>query len=300
MTEEPLILHLGVYKTATTSLQRLLHHQRRALADAGWDVYAGTFDRMYDVIRLLHDYLRGGDDLHAARLALMQILSRDAPRKFVSEEMLLGDMQAGPNLYGGQLSRFISVLESLRLPPCHVIFVVRRLDRLLESFYLHNYAVGHTHVSISEFYTNLDLSCLSWNEILERLRISPAVGRLSVLPYELIQTAPEQYAGAFFEASGIRHILSTLDLPRDNPSITTTGYRLLQALHREAIPDDVKVGIIKCMENWLRQAPGEAPDSLGEMRHDLMRAWADDTHALFARWLPDAPREVLSYYLRED
>lgn len=297
MVDRRLVLHLGVFKTATTSLQRLLHHYRPLLAAHGWDSYAGTYDRMYDVIRLLHDFLRGNGDLHGAKLALAQLLTSEALYKVVSEEMLLGDMQAGSNLFGEHLPRFLQALEALALPPAHVVFVVRRIDRLLESYYLHNYAVGFSSASFSNYYATFNLEHLNWLEVIEAIRNSPAVGRVSVIPFELCRISPEHYTDAFFSACGLAHCLPRVALPRENSSFSDEAYRLVQTIQGGSWPEETKIALIKRIEPVLRDAPGESPDFLGDTRHHLLNSWAESSRALFAQWMPGAPPELLSYYL---
>lgn len=282
-------IHLGTYKTATTSLQRLLKDNKDHLRSLGYDIYAGTFDRDYKTMRNIHSYLNG----QQSKKEFMSnfdglFLSGSNNNKIISEEMVLGALHKGPALYGDNINKLLSALDDINIP-YKIVFVTRRIDALLESLYAHNLAVGYTKKSFVNFYENLDFGMCHWSRVLNEFEAGKNLTEISVLPFEMCSSDPNVYIEHVMTALGLPR-LDWGELPRENRSIGKKGFSVVKFLNEnKALDDEDKKHLVKMVYKYFTKESDSKVDFLGKYRKVLVDYYRADNDEIAKKYFQSIP-----------
>ena len=279
-----LILHVGMHKTGSTTLQNLMEKQRKALKDQGvW--YART-DRPPAEHLPKHNSLAkalvSDDDLFAEekRILLDEFAASGCCTLLLSEEGL-----SVPSARTPQARKRIAGLAADF--DVETICFVRRQDRWVESLWTQRCREGVNDRHITEF-VNVPRIQRHMN-YLPVLEGWARIGKLTVLGYE--QASARGLVASFAEAAGIR--LSGEG--HDNPGTSFEAAAMMAALRREGISD------FEWSEIERSPLAGRRSTALGaRLRGELLTHHAKDNASLERRYgvvfptdLPEEPAEPL-------
>lgn len=285
-----LTIHLGTYKTATTSLQRLLKDKKEYLNSLGYDVYAGTFDRGRKAMKKFHAYLKENQTKREFIYNFDNyFLKGSNNKKIISEEMILGPLQKGPFLYGDNIKKLVSALDDITIP-YKIVFVIRRLDLLLESLYVHNFRVGFTRKSFDRFYENLDFRMCHWSRVLNELGNGKNLSDLSILPFEICLSDSHYYVEKVMSALGLPN-LDWGQLPMDNISIGKKGYSVICSFNEnESLNNDDKKHLTELVRTYFAEKGDSKIDFFSKFRKFLIDYYRTDNEKVTEKYFPDIPK----------
>lgn len=240
-----LILHLGTYKTATTSFQDFLGDHVPELAKER--AYFPVLKTRYKTMGEIHSYLNSDGSnknqlagvAESFKQAYFDFKKEDYDKVVISEEMLLGGMQNGPQLHGPRIDRFFEILEAasaeIKFESIKVVYVVREMRSLLESYYIHNLSCGFTKQNVNQFYKNINLKKVSWKPVIRAFCNQNIVNDVVVLNYEIIYSGKEAYFKELAKQCEVNPELFNADnIPASNPSTSYKGAQLCKAIWKES------------------------------------------------------------------
>ena len=312
-----LVLHVGIHKTGTTTLQVALDSMRGQLADHG--VALVTIEQMKKLphesawkARLTTNPLESP----LFREELSDLVTREIDRVvsatgepvqqvLISNERMVGARM--PSEGDSPLFRPVAVpstreiIEILEPDSTHVAIYTRRQDRLIESCYLWEIQKGLSH-TVHEQFPYLREPVLHYFELVRRLQSIPEVGSIRVRPFEMIRAGSLAYLDDFLfnlnlqgrldfsefgtnPAENLSYSQRALDLALTiNPSLDTKKQRdaVRRFLKRHFTVDDY----------------GPARILTDEERANMIEMYRPDNERLFATYMPDLP--VDSYSSEED
>jgi len=208
-----LFIHLGLHKTATSTLQDQLFPATHGL---------NYFSTLQDATRRFVHLATRQDPIHFDAPVVRRLLSSrfsEAQVNLLSNESLSGPPFAG--VMEGGLDHRTPVIQNLSacFPDADLILVVRRQDKLAQSFYRQYIKSGGTR-SIERFYGHQE----NRPPLLatDRFRFSPYIkllkesfsGRLLVLPFEHFVEDSSAFLGVLGDFLGVEW--PELELRRDN------------------------------------------------------------------------------------
>jgi hypothetical protein len=308
---EPLNLHLhiGLQKTATTTIQAALHQGRSRLAEQGVAYVGRRFMMRIQDHQAWRAYPHTGKtslarfaaDLH--RTVWEHRTSGGGPHStvLISNEALVGAMEKGPFLerpFRPRAEAAISdILDILEPDTCHLVLVTRRQDTLLESQYMWQIHGGGAFTFeryLASFRAHPDaLSYLGLGERLERI---PGITGVTMHPFEAIRGGLDRFLNALIAGTGATLDLTVLTFdPESNPSYSGRALEIALAVnpHLRGRKEH------RVVRDHLRTAFPASQWGRVVLLDDATRAAILDglvaeNEAVFRRWMPAYPEKTYS------
>ena len=308
-----LVLHVGIHKTGTTTLQVALEEIRGQLRENGVALitiemmkklphehsWAARRSRNPLEAPLFQDELR---NLVAKEMAAVERTSGAPTRQvLISNERLVGARMPSegdaPKFRPAAEAAITEVVDALSPGEVHVALYTRRQDRLIESCYLWEIQKGLTH-SVREQFPYIDRPVLGYYGLARRLRAIDRVDSLRVRPFETISGGSLLYLDDFLSNVGLKGKLD-LDTFESEPSANRSysGKALQLALRSNDLLETK--GERDRMRRFLKRAfpVGKYPPAeilSEEERARLIELYADDNEQLFMTLMPDLPMDAYS------
>jgi hypothetical protein len=307
-------LHVGIQKTATTTVQAAMSAARDLLAASGvvyvdrgdmmrlrdlraWGAYRGTGTASFD---------RFAAQLQAT-VRRYQSRSEQAGRPsdvvFISNESFVGAVERGPFFerpFRPRAERALfEVLDVLQPESCHLSLVTRRQDTLIESLYMWQLHGGESF-AFDRFRAALERrpEALHYTDLASRLAAVVGVESMTVRPYEMIHDGLGPFLDSLLDPMRVSVDFDALDFARRaNPSHSERAMELARAINPHL---DTKDEVVRVREFLRRTFPLNAYPAAtlldDDDRRRLLALFAADNEALFHQWMPDFPPEM--YYYR--
>jgi hypothetical protein len=266
-TRARIVLHAGVPKTGTTSLQYHLYDRAELLAAHGVGcprrrILAGDVDPLFPALR---DLRRGPIEgpaaaaIDAARRRLRDLAS-EQPCIIVSLETLLGEAFERERFFGAAKRSATALLQVLDGFEVHVVVTLRRQHELLLSNYVQHLRMGGTQHLVAFVSPWLERD-LGWHGYLRALAMLAPAGS-AVLHWDRLQTGLEPLRAAVLERAGIA-ALETGPIERRNTSFASGAHGRVRALNTLV----ARTGLVRSARfERLRRALVEAAGRLGRER----------------------------------
>ncbi len=229
-------LHIGAHKTATTHLQRSFLDSAAALAAAGVQFHGPASFRgdNQTLTRRFGITPRPSESAQPMAADALSGLSRGAAHLILSEENFpatLGNRwgNVGMPLYADAPRRVRILAKRIAPASLDVFLAIRHPTTFLNSAYGQVLLAGR-YVKPERFHEKNPLVGVDWADLVERLRATPGLRRLTVWRYEDYQTVFPQIAEAMAgPAAG----------PRVSP-VETRVHQRLSALAVSKLAESVK------------------------------------------------------------
>lgn len=208
---------------------------------------------------------------------------------FISEELLLGLMH-DPGMPNPLDLRIDFTRRLLRgFEKVHLILIVRRQDKFIESHYNQQVMRGETR-EFDEVLAELPLDNYCWDTIADAWTEGFGEGSLTVIPFEpsVLATAsgPENTVSAIAQIMGMNFHFDTKDLPIVNPSLRPE----LLAAQREINQKFDRVTadrISDILAKRVRKVPGAAQGLFSDQgRQHILDRYAESNKRLFEKYIP--------------
>ena len=306
-------LHVGVQKTATTTVQAAMSAAREQLREAGV-VYIDRSDmmRLRD-LRAWGAYRATGTADFAAFASQLQATIRRQQHKseqagvpsdvvFISNETFVGAIERGPFLERPFRPRsersLLEILDVLQPETCHLSLVTRRQDTLIESLYMWQLHGGEWF-DFGRFLAGVlrHPEALSYADLADRLEAVPGVDGLRVQPFETIRVDLGGFLNRLLAPMEVTVDFGELSFPhRANPAYSERGMELAKAINPHL---DTKDDVVKVREFLRSTFPiGEnhppAPLLTDEDRLRLLATQQESNEQLFGKWMPEYPVDTYS------
>ncbi|MCP3973708.1 MAG: hypothetical protein GY720_04365 [bacterium] len=308
-----LVLHAGIHKTGTTTLQVSLKQLRPQLHQRG--VALVTIEMMKKLPHegswaarrtrnpveapLFQDELR---NLVATEMAeVEQVSGAPTQQVLISNERLVGARMPSegdsPRFRPVAEDSITEVIEALAPERTHLALYTRRQDRLMESCYLWEIQKGRSH-SVRDQFPYIDQTVLRYFDLARRLRAIPKVDSMRVRPFELIGAGSLLYLEDFLVNIGLNGQLDMSEFEEDpsaNRSYSNKALSIALKVNRELETKKERDAV----KRFLKRAfpigtyPG-AQILTPEERTKLIERYADDNEQLFLTFMPDLPMDSYS------
>jgi len=308
-----LVLHVGIHKTGTTTLQVSLKKLRRQLHERG--VALITIEMMKKLpherswaARRTRNRLEAPLFQHELRnlvekeMAQVQAVS-GAPTKqvLITNERLVGARMPSegdaPKFRPVAEASIVEVIKALSPGEVHLAMYTRRQDRLIESCYLWEIQKGLTH-GVRDQFPYIDEPVLRYYDLAKRLKAIPGVDSMRVRPFEVISGGSLLYLDDFLSNVGLQGELDLAGFDGDpSANRSYSGKALDIALQANAVLE-TKAERDK-MRKFLKRAfpVGDYPSAMilsDEERTKLIELYADDNEQLFMTFMPELPMDAYS------
>lgn len=308
-----LILHVGIHKTGTTTLQVALESLRKQLRANG--VALVTIGQMK---KLQHD----------GAWAAYQSKAHGDKEAFIAEfqSLVLGEMDAVERKSGAPARQVLITSERMvgaRMPSTvdhpkfrplaeaaigeviaaldpgevHVALYTRRQDRLMESCYLWEIQKGLSH-TIEEQFPFMEEPVMGFSGLIERIVSIPRVDSVRVRPFEIIAGGSLAYLEDFLSNVGLQ---GTLDMSRfeSDPSANRSYSQPaldLAMLVNPRLQTGKQRGAFR---QFLKQnfPVGDYPSAKilnDQERQRVVDVYRDDNERTFSTWMPELPFDAYS------
>ena len=306
-------LHVGIQKTATTTVQAAMSAARDTLRDAGV-VYVDRSEmmRLRD-LRAWGAYHGTGAAAFESFASQLQATVRRSQRKceqaglpsgvvFISNETLVGAIERGPFLerpIRPRVERSLTeILDILQPESCHLSLVTRRQDTLIESLYMWQLHGGESF-DFSRFVDGAvrHPEALSYLDLAARLESIPGVDTLHIQPYETIHVDLDAFLNRLLAPMAVTVDFESLSFPRRaNPAFSERAMELARVINPQL---DSKDEVVKVREFLREMFPiGESHPAaalLSEQdRLQILATQSADNEELFRRWMPQYPADTYS------
>lgn len=283
MKSKRIYLHIGLHKTGTTLIQKMLGENLEALSVRGITCLRTRGD--YPASKLVRGFWGG-------KPALEEALRRGADRAFrkeledlpgdrlvVSEEDIQGKA-TGPN---GSLYPMASRAAECMAKVCAshettVIIYLREQASFFESFYVQRVKQGGS-LSFAEYLEDLDLDRLSWRPLVQAWRRE--FGRVVVRRYEdIFSEGRDAYLRRFMRsvAPGFAPVLPADS--RANAGYSEEGLRIARHANR-FLDADQRKRLRKFLERQFSNTEGNRPGLFSEaQKADLREKYHEENEAL--------------------
>jgi len=308
-----LVLHVGIHKTGTTTLQVALKRLRKQLHEHGVALitiemmkklphersWAARRTRNRLEAPLFQHELR---NMVAKEMAAVEAAS-GAPTKqvLITNERLVGARMPSegdaPKFRPVAEASIIEVVEALDPDEIHLAMYTRRQDRLIESCYLWEIQKGLSH-SVRDQFPYIDDPVLRYYDLARRLKNIKGVGSMRVRPFEIISGGSLLYLDDFLSNIGLQGRLDLSQFEED-PSANRSYSGKALDIALKANPLLETKGERDAMRRFLKRTftAGEYPSAqiLSEdERKKLIELYADDNEQLFMTFMPDLPVDAYS------
>jgi hypothetical protein len=307
-----LVLHVGIHKTGTTTLQQSLESLRPQLRAHG--VALVTIGQMK---QLEHDlewgaYRKGLDDptgFYADFTALVgsemaevsAITGAPVEQVLVTSERMVGarmpstvDHPRFRPLAERAIGQIIGVLDP---GDVHVAIYTRRQDRLMESCYLWEIQKGRSH-AIEDQFPFMFEPVLGFSGLIDRIASIERISSIRVRPFEMIGAGALAYLDDFLGNVGLS---GGLDLsvfegePSANRSYSARALQVALGLNPYVTGEGPRLAVKQFLRR--RFPVGEYPKAviLGDDARDrIIATYVPDNEQMFATWMPHLPYDAYS------
>ncbi len=222
-----LVLHIGMHKTATTSIQSHLLHHRAMLRQMGVEYIPG----LVKIARLIRNRAPMTEEsVRELQAHIEPLLSLQAPILLGSAEAFFGRFMAKPPVMINShacASDLKRILEPFGLD-VKLFAAVRRQDTWLESAYQHSVKWNYD-LTFDEWHAQLDLDLFHWDRLLDGFAEQFGKANLHVHPYERLFKPDGEGVRRLYRLFGAEHLADPKTFPRSNPGISK---RWLEVLRR--------------------------------------------------------------------
>lgn len=308
-----LVLHAGIHKTGTTTLQVALKQLLPQLRERGVALVTIemmkklTHERSWAARRtrnrleapLFQHELR---NLVAAEMAEVEAAS-GAPTQqvLISNERLVGARM--PSEGDAPLFRPVAeasigeVIKALSPQEVHLALYTRRQDRLIESCYLWEIQKGLSH-GVRDQFPYLDEPVLRYYDLARRIHAIPAVDSMRVRPFELIGAGSLLYLDDFLVNLGLNGQLDMTEF-EDHPSANRSYSSKALAIALKINADLETKHERDATRRFLKRVfpVGDYPGAqilTDEERARVIDLYAADNEQMFMTFMPDLPMDSYS------
>ena len=304
-------LHIGLQKTATTTVQTAFHTARDAFAERGvayvgrrfmmrlpdrgaWRAYPHSGPAHFDEFAT---QLRRTVAKHRRRAARRS--GKDADIVLISNESSVGAMEKGPYLerpFRPRAEGAISdLLDILQPDECHLILVTRRQDSLLESQYMWQIHGGEWF-DFDRYAAQAAThpEALSYTDLGTRLEAIVGVNRLTVRPFETIRNGLDTFLATILASLGITFDFTETVFDRErNPAYSEAALVVAKSVNPHLTDRKER----RWMRDFLRDTfpvrkQGRAQLLDDQARAEIISMFAADNRRFFERWMPDLPADA--------
>jgi len=307
-----LVLHVGIHKTGTTTLQVALRSLRPQLRRHG--VALITIEQMK---KLPHE------DAWAARRSRNPVLApkfRAELRALVDEEISAIEktgasirtvLISNERMVGARMpsegdspvfrpkteDAINEVIDAIEPGEVEVTLYTRRQDRLMESCYLWEIQKGLSH-SIHDQFPYMDEPVMSYFELASRILAIPRVGDIRVRPFEMIKQGSLAYLDDFLTVVDLKGSLDYSEFEEDpaaNLSYSQQALDIAMMINPLLDTRKQKNSVRRFLKSHF--PIGEYPSAQilsAEERLRLIELYRGDNERLFATFMPDLPADSYS------
>lgn len=308
-----LVLHVGIHKTGTTTLQVALESLRGQLAAKG--VALVTIEQMK---QLPHERAwkarrtTNPDEAPLFRQELIELVTSEVdavvaatgePVKqvLISNERMVGARMPSegdtPLFRPVAVASTSEIIEILSPESTHVAIYTRRQDRLIESCYLWEIQKGLAH-SVREQFPYLDEPVLHYFDLVRRLQSIPEVGSMRVRPFEMIRAGSLAYLDDFLINLGLQGEIgfSSFDgNPAENLSYSQRALDIALTISPHLDTKKQRDAVRRFLKRQFTVDDyGPARIITDEQRSAMIEMYRPDNERLFATYMPDLPVESYS------
>lgn len=307
-----LLLHAGIHKTGTTTLQVALEALRAQLRANGVAlVTIGQMKRLdheaawarrrsnpLDMPKFVKEFRSlVYDEMNAVEASW----GRPAEQVLISNERMVGARMPSeadrPLFRPLAVSSISRLMDTLEPSETKIAFYTRRQDRLMESCYLWEVQKGLSH-SVRTQFPFLDEPVLRYSELIERLLAIPGVGSIRVRPFETIRSGSLAYLDDFLSNLGLQGRLdfSTFEEdPSANRSYTQPALEIALKVNQHLETSKQRDAFRKFLKALFPvDAYPAATVFTDEQRRHLIDLYRSDNEVLFTTWMPDLPFDAYS------
>jgi hypothetical protein len=307
------VLHAGIHKTGTTTLQVALESLRKPLRahgvalitigqmkklehDSAWGAYRAQGHPDKDLFveefrALVHGEIEAVERKTAA--PVQQVL-------ITSERMVGARMPSTvdhPKFRPLAEAAIGEIIAALDPEEVHLALYTRRQDRLMESCYLWEVQKGLSHTIHTQF-PFIDKPVLRFFELAERLLSIPRIDTIRVRPFEIISGGSLAYLDDFLSNVGLDGRLDYSGFKSEPSSNRSYSQRALDIAL--TINPHLETGKQRtAARQFLKQQfpVGDYPSAkilTDEERERVVAVYRDDNERLFSTWMPELPYDSYS------
>ncbi|MFC2177100.1 hypothetical protein ACFLRH_01645 [Actinomycetota bacterium] len=308
-----LVLHVGIHKTGTTTLQVALDSLRGQLAAKG--IALVTIEQMK---QLPHERAwkarrtTNPAETPFFRKELSELVSREIEtvvaatgepvrQLLISNERMVGARMPSegdtPVFRPVAVPSTRQIIEILNPDSTHVAIYTRRQDRLIESCYLWEIQKGLSHTVHKQF-PYLDEPVLHYFDLVRRLQSIPEVGSIRVRPFEMIRAGSLAYLDDFLINLDMQGALDFSEFdtnPAENLSYSQRALDIALTINSSLDTKKQRDAVRRFLKRQFTVDDyGPARIITDEERADMIDMYRPDNERLFATYMPDLPVESYS------
>jgi hypothetical protein len=308
-----LVLHVGIHKTGTTTLQIALETLRKQLRAKG--VALITISQMKKLpheadwgIRRTADQKESGE----FRGELLELVEREIGRvqrksgEPVRQVLITNERMVGARMPSeGDSPRFrpaaeaaiSDIIAAVDPEEVHVALYTRRQDRLMESCYLWEVQRGRSH-SITDQFPFLEEPVMTFSTLAERIKGIPRITSLRVRPFEIIGGGTHAYLDDFLSNLGMRGELDFSRLgtnPMANVSYSHRALEVARLVNPLLDTPEQRTATRRYLKSMFPTGMYPPAKILADdQRERIIAAYRIDNERLFATWMPGLPVDAYS------
>jgi hypothetical protein len=307
------VLHVGIHKTGTTTLQVALAALRKQLRANG--VALITIEQMK---KLRHEpvwaarrtanrleaplFLEEFRSLVDSEIEAVERKSGEPVRQvLVTNERMVGARMPSEGdypLFRPQTEAAIGeIIQALEPGEVHVAMYTRRQDRLIESCYLWEVQKGLSH-SIREQFPFMDKAVMKYFELANRIANIPRIDSLRVRPFEIISGGSLAYLDDFLGNVGLDGKLDYSEFqddPSANRSYSQKALDLATIVNPHLDTKEERDAVRRFLKRQFSTNAYPAAKILSDdERETLIALYTEDNERLFSTWMPELPYDAYS------
>lgn len=307
------VLHVGIHKTGTTTLQVALAALRRQLRANG--VALITIEQMK---KLRHEnvwaarrtanrleaplFLEEFRSLVDSEIEAVERKSGEPVRQvLVSNERMVGARMPSEGdypVFRPQTEAAMGeIIDALDPGEVHVALYTRRQDRLIESCYLWEVQKGLSH-SIREQFPFIDEPVMRYYELANRIAKVRRVDSMRVRPFEIISGGSLAYLDDYLSNVGLDGKLDYSEFAKDpsaNRSYSQKALDLARAMNPHLDTKEERDAVRRFLKKQFSTDGYPAAKILSDAeREKLVALYREDNERLFSTWMPELPYDAYS------
>lgn len=237
---EKIIIHVGVHKTATTSMQKFFENQQAKFLDHDVRYFPLRFTR-----KEITPLIRSREPQHGNRLT--ELLNGQRQGKLLlSDENILGNAREirRNRLYTSAETRLRRFMDQFERVPIHMFLTLRSPANFIASMYC-EYLRNNPFVPFDVFTGDFNLQNCSYRAMFGWIRSVPANVRAHVIPFEeAYDGGPRTVLNAIVrQACGDRHTIDLAAFPSTGAraAFSSEEIDLFQMVADQAGPETVRL-----------------------------------------------------------
>jgi len=309
-----IVVHLGLHKTGTTTIQRglkkilpqlnaegvgvLLHDDTTHLSsELGWSArrkakkaMAGAFEN--DLRRLAYNQLG----------SVMAHTGQNMKQLLISNERITGarmPIKLDHPVFRPRTEKALAqILKPFKTDELELVVYLRRQDTYFESCYLWEIGKGHNHDITSQFPFMKEKPTFAYTAFLKRMKNFPGVSKLTVKPFEIVGAGGLSYLDDFLDCIGMKgHFdLKEQDVPTEvNTSISKRALEIAMKVNPMLDTQKQKKKMkLYLKANFPANEYGKAVVLSDEERLQILDLYRLDNERLFSEYMPHFPKDSYS------